>query len=277
MTPSTTYKSPSFSHPTFTGKELDEETGYGYFSARYYDPTLLTSWTAVDPMSDKYPNISPYAYCAWNPVKLVDPDGMEIADFYDMRGQYLGTDGVADGRIFVVTDDAEIEQIIDNGADCSIQFTNANAIKSKYELLPQKMREKIINDLDVDYSQQQNREYGGVAVQQIDETICLGHYNPGAEYQQGSHGSISNEICDDDKWILNKCTNGPPLTRYHCHGIWLEQVPSKDDYANYSQSPTQYGYAMQMGMLTRTVNFYNGAKESPLFSMTFDTFISIGK
>ena len=116
-----------FSYSTFTGKELDEETGYGYFSARYYDPTLLTSWTAVDPMSDKYPNISPYAYCAWNPVKLVDPDGMEIADFYDMRGQYLGTDGVADGRIFVVTDDAEIEQIIDNGADCSIQFTKAKA------------------------------------------------------------------------------------------------------------------------------------------------------
>ena len=26
-------------------------------------------------MADKYPNISPYAYCAWNSVKLVDPDG----------------------------------------------------------------------------------------------------------------------------------------------------------------------------------------------------------
>jgi len=26
-------------------------------------------------MSDKYPNISPYAYCAWNPVKIIDPSG----------------------------------------------------------------------------------------------------------------------------------------------------------------------------------------------------------
>ena len=73
-----TYFSPTFPHPNSTCKELDEETGYGYFGARYYDATLLTSWTAVDPMADKYPNISPYAYCAWNPMKLVDPDGREI-------------------------------------------------------------------------------------------------------------------------------------------------------------------------------------------------------
>ena len=59
----------------YTGKENDCETDYSYFGARYYDPTLLTSWTAVDPMADKYPNISPYAYCNWNPVKLVDLDG----------------------------------------------------------------------------------------------------------------------------------------------------------------------------------------------------------
>ena len=62
---------------TFTGKERDEETGYSYFGARYLDAALLTSWLSVDPMSDKYPSLSPYIYCAWNPVKLVDPDGCE--------------------------------------------------------------------------------------------------------------------------------------------------------------------------------------------------------
>lgn len=53
----------------------DEETGYGYFGARHKDHELTTMWLSVDPMSDKYPSISPYAYCAWNPMKLVDPDG----------------------------------------------------------------------------------------------------------------------------------------------------------------------------------------------------------
>ncbi len=60
---------------SFTGKEKDSETGFYYFGARYYDPSLSGLFISIDPMSDKYPSLSPYAYCAWNPVKLVDPMG----------------------------------------------------------------------------------------------------------------------------------------------------------------------------------------------------------
>ena len=38
---------------TFTGKERDEETGYGYFGARYMDHDLMTLWLSLDPMADK--------------------------------------------------------------------------------------------------------------------------------------------------------------------------------------------------------------------------------
>ena len=63
----------------FTGKERDSETGFGYFGARYMDYELMTMWlSSVDPLADKYPSISPYAYCAWNPIRLVDPNGEEI-------------------------------------------------------------------------------------------------------------------------------------------------------------------------------------------------------
>ena len=66
-------------HPDSSGKEKDAETGYHYFGARYYNSDL-SLWLSVDPMSDKYPSLSPYNYCAWNPLKIVDPDGMETID-----------------------------------------------------------------------------------------------------------------------------------------------------------------------------------------------------
>ena len=74
-----------------TGKERDEETGYGYFGARYMDHELMTMWLSVDPMADKYPNISPYAYCAWNPVKLVDPDGRKIKAHDDLSKEHINS------------------------------------------------------------------------------------------------------------------------------------------------------------------------------------------
>ena len=45
-----------------------------YPAARYYNSDRSV-WISVDPLSDKYPNLSPYTYCAGNPVRLVDPDG----------------------------------------------------------------------------------------------------------------------------------------------------------------------------------------------------------
>ena len=62
---------------TFSARERDAETGLSYFGARYYSSDL-SIWLSVDPMSGKYPSLSPYVYCADNPVKLVDPNGEEV-------------------------------------------------------------------------------------------------------------------------------------------------------------------------------------------------------
>ena len=57
---------------SFSAKERDAETGLSYFGARYYSSDL-SIWLSVDPMSDKYPSLSPYVYCADNPIRCVDP------------------------------------------------------------------------------------------------------------------------------------------------------------------------------------------------------------
>ncbi len=43
---------------SFTGKERDLETGFGYFGARYMDHELMTMWLSVDPLADKYPGVT---------------------------------------------------------------------------------------------------------------------------------------------------------------------------------------------------------------------------
>jgi RHS repeat-associated protein len=61
----------------YSAKEKDEETQYSYFGARYYNSDISV-WLSVDPLAAKYPSLSPYAYCANNPLFFIDPNGMDL-------------------------------------------------------------------------------------------------------------------------------------------------------------------------------------------------------
>ncbi len=63
----------------FNGKEQDSETGLYYYGARYYEPRECRFY-GVDPMAEKYPNMGAFVYCNNNPVKFIDPTGMEGED-----------------------------------------------------------------------------------------------------------------------------------------------------------------------------------------------------
>ena len=63
----------------FNGKELDEETGFYYYGARYYNPKF-SIWLSVDPMAEKFPDWNPYNFCYNNPLRFVDANGRESDD-----------------------------------------------------------------------------------------------------------------------------------------------------------------------------------------------------
>ncbi len=79
----------------FNAKELDEETGLYYYGARYLDPAGAR-WLSVDPMWEKYMGMSPYNYCAENPVKMVDPDGRKTVVSQNEDGTYNVISGSID-------------------------------------------------------------------------------------------------------------------------------------------------------------------------------------
>ena len=64
----------------YNGKELDRMHGLDWYDygARWQDAAIGGRWHAMDPLCEKYYNISPYVYCADNPVRFIDPDGMKL-------------------------------------------------------------------------------------------------------------------------------------------------------------------------------------------------------
>ena len=70
----------------------DDETGFYYCHARYYDPKLC-KWISADPILEKYlmgkpaggvyspDNINLYNYVGNNPIKYFDPNGKNKASY----------------------------------------------------------------------------------------------------------------------------------------------------------------------------------------------------
>ena len=162
---------------SFTGKERDEETGYGYFGARYMDHELMTMWLSVDPMADKYPSISPYAYCAWNPVKLVDPDGKDVWE---------------------VDKNGHIKNVSDEGGDKTQTIKYANGYTATFS---GNYYKSILSDLTIESEKE---------VKLSDGTIAIMSQSEGPSERKTAMGNLFLSLADntDVEWSIQKYKGG---------------------------------------------------------------------
>ena len=86
----------------YNGKEIDhrynlELSDYG---ARFYD-ALRASWLTMDPLCEKYYDLSPYAMCGDNPVNAFDYNGEAWGVTVDMNtGKYTGYQWVSPDKAY---------------------------------------------------------------------------------------------------------------------------------------------------------------------------------
>jgi RHS repeat-associated protein len=62
----------------FNGKETDPETGIQDYGMRWYLPNIAR-FPSVDPITKKYPELTPYQFASNTPIAAIDIDGLEGA------------------------------------------------------------------------------------------------------------------------------------------------------------------------------------------------------
>jgi len=169
-----------------------------------YSPDL-GRFSTLDPVAGKFVGLSPYSYCADNPVLLDDPDGRDwsISAYKDKKGQwqirftFTGAVLNSSGRNintanYINQQKAQFTNIfagIKGNANVSVNF-NVRSISSKSDL---KSNEHLIEIQDrSNFADREggNAAYGGKHIQMNERFIN----DDGTDTSDGDARSLSHEI-----------------------------------------------------------------------------------
>ena len=69
------------------------------------DPKI-SMWLGVDPLMEKYTNVSGYVFCHSNPIVRIDRDG--CADYFSISGKFIRSDKSKDKNIYIRTSSGNV-------------------------------------------------------------------------------------------------------------------------------------------------------------------------
>ena len=170
-------------HPyRYNGKEFVEQFGLDEYDskARWYYPAIART-TTMDPLCEKYYDISPYAWCGNNIVRNVDSDGKDVWEF-DERGSVVN-------RIADKTQDA----IRMNGVQISFECNSiSNVSQDDYQTTFSFRNEEVAASAFKFIADNSGIEYGLVNSSQK-STIITQHFESKVNVNRIIDAAMSNK------------------------------------------------------------------------------------
>ena len=220
----------------FCSKE--DETPFGInwydFGTRHYDSRQIR-WITPDRMSDKHYELSPYLFCAGDPVNNFDPDGN---DFYSID---------AKGRItFMKKNNSSRLYFQDNNGEY-ITLSNDDVLKSLAEIKPlgEKRHKAFANSKHAD-------DVFKVFKFAADHTA-----SEWAVHRTGDTYTIGTTFTPDNAGSWEDYTNQKPEASVHSHPNEKPTISNETDSMGYNSPTITPGSDYQH--VYNDVNF-NGAK-----------------
>ncbi len=199
------------------GKELERTAGLDLYDyGAWWMDAALGRFTTIDPMCEKYYGISPYAYCAGNPIRFVDPNGCLFGNYYNLSGKYIGTDGIDDDKYYFVLNAQEQKTVKKN--DKNKSTTELSTLSSVVEVPSNAVIERI--EETYKRSETSGNEHG----------FQVGIKGTVTSITEGSPDAITN--WDD---LISELKQAGDLIAYDVHAHTLG---NEDFYGKAEPSPT---------------------------------------
>jgi RHS repeat-associated protein len=232
---------------TFSGKEKQTVRDLGWldFMARMYSNSEIPIFTTQDPLSEKYYSLSPYMYCAGNPLRYVDPTGMKI------------------------TGDTAAVQQLEKQANKQIQKEQKRQMKLNKQIAKRMAKGKNTDKLDAQLTKSQYRQsLLNQTISEIDELRASNNiYNVNTSYvSPDSDGSTEYGGVDaNGNYIINinvssSYNSNGGLAHELVHGYQFE-TGQIDFHSDKIQRGALYDIFDEVSAFTRQFAFTN----NPLF------------
>ena len=222
----------------FNAKDFDEETGMYYYGARYYEPRL-SLWMSVDPLTEKSPNVSAYVYCFGNPLKYIDPIGLDSV--------YWGQDGTKLGTFGSNTTETK-NYVIKTSQSTDVIYKDSNPTqKGKSNPISQKEYDKTVEEIKKGDFSSKNIVYIGkterikAMLESIKDDGTGGTSDQNNREYSGNFNKSGTGVVDEktgnvqDPWKGNVSSEG--TSSYHSHPSGTSQ--KNDQTASWQQPPSK--------------------------------------